>query len=44
MSDARGRGMNHDPIHGRGHKTLKVGNPSIFHKLSPPPFTIGAGN
>jgi len=37
-------GMQYDPIQGQGHKPLKVRNPSIFKKLSPLPFTMGAGN
>jgi len=28
---------------GQGHVTLKVRNSSIF-KISPPPFSVGAGN
>jgi len=36
-------GMHYDPIQGQGHEPLKVGNPP-FSKLSPPPFTMGAGN
>jgi len=35
--------MQCDPIQGQGHKPFQVGNLSIFLKLSPPPFTIGAG-
>ena len=39
-------GMHYDPIQGQsqGHKPLKVGNPAIFKKLFPLPFTTGAGN
>jgi len=37
-------GMQYDPIQRQGHKPLKVGNPSIFKTLSPPPFTMGDGN
>ena len=29
---------------GEGQEPFKVGNPSIFKKLSPLPFTVGAGN
>ena len=37
-------GMQCDPMQGQVHKPLKVGNPSIFQKLSPQPFTKEAGN
>jgi len=37
-------GMQYDLIQGQGHEPLKVGNPAIFQKLSPAPFTMGAGN
>ena len=37
-------GMQYDPIQSQGHKPFKVGNPVHFQKLSPPPFTMGAGN
>jgi len=33
-------GMQYDPIQGQGHEPLKVEN----QKLSPLPFTVGAGN
>jgi len=38
--------MQYDPIQGQGqdHEPLKVGNPSIFKKLSPLPFTMAAFN
>jgi len=38
-------GMEYDPIKGQGegHEPFRVGNPA-FSKLSPPPFTMGAGN
>jgi len=35
-------GMQYDPIQGQGHQPFKVGNPAI--QLSPPLFTMGAGN
>ena len=35
-------GMQYDPIQGQGHESLKVGS-FHFQKLSPPPFTMGAG-
>jgi len=38
-------GMQYDPIQGQDHEPFKVGNPSTFKGyLSPPPFTMGAGN
>jgi len=39
-------GMQYDPIQGQGqgHEPLKVGNPSIFINVFPPPFTMLAGN
>ena len=37
-------GKQYNPIQDQGHEPLKVGNHSIFKKLSPPPFTMGAGN
>jgi len=37
-------GMQYDPIQGLGHEPFKVGNLVIIKKLSPPPFTMGAGN
>jgi len=37
-------GMQYDPIQGQGHEPLKVGNLAIFKKLSPLPFTMGAGS
>jgi len=39
-------GMQYDPIQGQGqgHEPLKVGNPAVFNQLSPPPFTVAAGN
>ena len=41
-------GMQYDSIQsqGQGHEPFKVRNPAILHfqKLSPPPFTMGAGN
>jgi len=37
-------GMQGDPIQGQGDEPLKVGNLSIFGKLSPLPFTMGASN
>ena len=39
-------GMQYDPIQGQGqgHEPFKFGNLFIFQKLSPPPFTMGAGN
>jgi len=45
----RGRWVMHDcmhynPIQGQGHKPFKFGNSAIFQQLSPPPFTMGAGN
>jgi len=33
--------MQYNLIQGQGHETFKVGH---FQKLSPPPFTMGAGN
>jgi len=39
-------GMQYDPFQGQGqgHEPFKVGNPFVFQTLSPPPFTMGAGN
>jgi len=40
-------GMQYDPIQGQrqGHEPFEDGIPSIFKSyLSPPPFTMGAGN
>ena len=36
-------GMQYDPIQGQGHEPMKVGNLTIYQRLSPPPFTMGAG-
>jgi len=36
-------GMQYDPIQGQGHDPFQIENPRI-QKLSPLPFTIGAGN
>jgi len=35
-------GMPYGPIQGQGHMALKVRNTYIF-KISPPPFSVGAG-
>jgi len=37
-------GMQYDPIQGRGHELLKVGNSAIFKGYLLPPFITGAGN
>ena len=37
-------GVQYDPIQGQGHKLFKVFKSGHFQKLSPPPFTMGAGN
>jgi len=39
-------GMQYDPIpsQGQAHQPFKVKNLALFKKLSPPPFTMGAGN
>jgi len=39
-------GIEYDPIRGQGqgHEPFKFGNPVIFKKLSPPPYSMGAGN
>jgi len=37
-------GMHYDLIQGQGHEPFKVGNSFHFQKVSPPPFTLGAGN
>jgi len=39
-------GMQYNPIQGQGHEPFKVQSwKSVnFQKLSPPPFTVGAGN
>jgi len=36
--------MQYEPIQGQGHKPLKLENPSIFKKVSPLPFSMGARN
>jgi len=36
--------MQYDPIQGQGHEPFKVGKCFHFQKLSPLPFTMGAGN
>jgi len=38
-------GMQYDPIkgQGQGHEPMKVVNSTSFQRLSPPPFTTGAG-
>ena len=39
-------GIQYDPIkgQGQGHEPLKSWTSFYFQKLSPPPFTMGAGN
>jgi len=37
-------GMQYDLIQGQGHEPFKAGNSGHFQKLSPLPFTMGAGN
>ena len=38
--------VQYDPIQGQGHdsRALQSWKSGRFHKLSPPPFTMGAGN
>jgi len=38
--------MQYDPIQGQGqgHESFKFRNPAIINMLSPPPFTMGAGD
>jgi len=40
------RDMQYDPIQGQGHDSPSLQNwkSGRFQKLSPPPFTMGAGN
>jgi len=37
-------GMQYNPIQGQDYEPFRIGNAAVFKRLSPLPFTMGAGN